>query len=87
MAESDPSGARVAGTGGIVHYYGRLGRAEPMTDEQRAAKIRALIEERRGYEMRGEQSRVDLVDKELRELGAEGVPPARRATRRIQQER
>lgn len=54
-----------------------------MTEQERAGKIRALIEERRGYEARGEQSRVDLVDKSLRDLGAEGTPPAKRAATRV----
>ena len=55
-----------------------------MTEDQRAARIRALIEERRGYELRGEQSRVDLVDKALRDLGAEGAAPVKRAEKRIE---
>lgn len=54
-----------------------------MTDQEREGKIRALVEERRGYVVRGEQSRVDLVDKALRELGAEGVPPAKRSATRV----
>ena len=54
-----------------------------MNDQQRAAHIRALLEERRGYENRGEQSRVDLVDKALRDMGAEGAPPAKRAATRV----
>lgn len=83
MAESDPSGVRIAGIGGIAHYYGRFRKVNPMTDEQRAAKIRALIEEREGYRRRGEQSRVDLVDKALRDLGAQGAPAVERAARRV----
>ena len=54
-----------------------------MTEQERAGKIRALLEERRGYEARGEQSRVDLVNKALRDLGAEGVPPVQRAAKRV----
>ncbi len=54
-----------------------------MTDQERTAYIRALLEERRGYENRGEQSRVDLVNKQLRDMGAEGVPPVQRAAKRI----
>lgn len=54
-----------------------------MTEEERAGKIRALLEERRGYEVRGEQSRVDLVNKALRDLGAEGTPPVARSARRV----
>ena len=54
-----------------------------MTDQQREAQIRALVEERRGYVARGEQSRVDLVDKALRDLGAEGAAPVKRASTRV----
>jgi len=82
VAESDPAGVRVAGIGGVVHFYGRARRNE-MTEQERAGKIRALLEERRGYENRGEQSRVDLVNKALRDMGAEGVPPAQRAAKRV----
>lgn len=82
MADGDPTGVRVAGIGGVVHFYGRAGRNE-MTDQQREGTIRALVEERRGYVARGEQSRVDLVDKALRELGAEGAPPVVRAAKRV----
>ena len=85
MAESDPTGVRIAGIGGVVHYYGRWGKVRhPMTDAERAAKIRALIEEREGYRRRGEQSRVDLVDKALRDMGAEGETPAARAAKRVE---
>ena len=54
-----------------------------MTDQERQGYIRALLEERRGYEVRGEQSRVDLVNKQLRDMGAEGVPPVQRAAKRV----
>ena len=82
MAEDDsPSGARVAGIGGVVHWYGKAS-AHQMTDQERAGKIRALLEERRGYVLRGEQSRVDLVDKALRDMGHEGTPPVKRAETR-----
>lgn len=83
MAESDPTGVRIAGIGGVVHYYGRFRKVNPMTDDQRAARIRALIEEREGYRRRGEQSRVELVEKALRDLGAEGETPAARAAKRV----
>lgn len=82
MAENDPVGVRVQGIGGVVHFYGRARRNE-MTEQERAGKIRALLEERRGYENRGEQSRVDLVNKSLRDMGAEGAPPAQRAAKRV----
>lgn len=55
-----------------------------MTDEQREAKIKALLKERRGYELRDEKDRVAQVDAELRRLGAEGAAPAKRATKRAE---
>lgn len=54
-----------------------------MTEQEREAKIRGLLEERRGYENRGEQSRVDLVNKALRDMGHEGAAPAKRAATRV----
>ena len=56
-----------------------------MTDEKRADLIRSLLQERRGYEARGDKARVEEVDAELRRLGAEGVAPAKRATRRVKE--
>lgn len=53
-----------------------------MTDEQRKDRIRSLLEERRGYVMRGLNDRVQQVDAELRLLGAGGRTPQRRAERR-----
>ena len=53
-----------------------------MTDEQRKAKIAALLEERRGYVSRGLLNRAAQVDEQLRLLGAEGAPPVKRAERR-----
>ena len=53
-----------------------------ITEEQRAAKIAALVVERAGYVSRGLTDRVAAVDAELRRLGAEGTTPAKRATRR-----
>jgi hypothetical protein len=53
-----------------------------VTDEQRAAKIRALLEERAGYQQRGQTDRAAAVDAELRRLGAAGTPPAKRASTR-----
>lgn len=55
-----------------------------MTDKQREQKIRALLEERRGYEVNGNKERVEQVDEELRKLGAAGATPVRRATRRAE---
>lgn len=54
----------------------------PMTSEQRAAQIAALLEERRGYEARGDTTRVADVDAELRALGHEGSAPIARAEKR-----
>lgn len=53
-----------------------------MTEEERKRTIGALIEERRGYEMRGLTSRVAQVDEQLRSLGADAKPPVARAARR-----
>lgn len=53
-----------------------------MTDEQRAAKIEALLEERRGYAIHGLTDQVAEVDAELKRLGAEGTTPAKRAAKR-----
>lgn len=57
----------------------------PMTSEQRAAQITALIEERRGYEIAGDTGRIADVDAELRRLGHEGTTPAARAEKRPRQ--
>lgn len=53
-----------------------------ITDDDRQARITALIEERRGYEQRGLTERVAEVDAELRAYGAEGAAPAKRAAKR-----
>ena len=53
-----------------------------MTAEERKNLIAALIEERRGYVLRGQTDRVEQVNAELRRLGAEGKPPAKRSTKR-----
>jgi hypothetical protein len=53
-----------------------------MSDEERAGKIRALLEERHGYEQRGDTVGVSDVDTQLRLLGAEGTPKAQRAAKR-----
>lgn len=53
-----------------------------MTNEEQKAQVAALIEERRGYERRGEKERVAAVDAELRRLGAAGAQPAKRAEKR-----
>jgi hypothetical protein len=53
-----------------------------VTKEEREATIRALLAERRGYELRGESERVAEVDAELRRLGHEAAKPQARAERR-----
>ena len=53
-----------------------------MTDQQREAKIAALIRERRGCEMHGKTDRVKAIDAELRNLGVKAGPPVRRAEKR-----
>lgn len=53
-----------------------------MTDEQRKNTIAAYLRERKGAEARGDKAKVELIDKRLAELGSEGKPPAKRATRR-----
>ena len=52
-----------------------------LTNEQRAAQVAALIRERDGYVRYGRLERAARVDAELQRLGADGAPPARRATR------
>lgn len=51
-----------------------------MTDEQRAIKIKALIEERDGAARKGRDDLVAQIDDQLRRIG--GEPPARRAAKR-----
>lgn len=53
-----------------------------MDEETKARQIAALIEERRGYELKGDDDRVKQVDASLRALGAAGAPPAKRAAKR-----
>lgn len=53
-----------------------------MNEAEKAEKIAALLDEKRGYEMRGLTDRVAAVDAELRAIGAEGAPPAKRAAKR-----
>lgn len=54
-----------------------------MSKEQDQAKIAALLEEKRGYVVRGLDDRVAAVDAELGRLGAKGAPPAKRASKRV----
>lgn len=51
-------------------------------DERRRSIIAALLRERRAYEIHGDKGGVKAVDAELRRLGHEAAPPAKRAERR-----
>jgi hypothetical protein len=53
-----------------------------VTEEQKAAQITALIREREGYVAAGDTDRADQVTAELRRLGDEGTPPAKRRSQR-----
>lgn len=53
-----------------------------MTNEQRAAHIKALLHERSVYEKRGNTSGVAEVNDELRKVGHEGATTISRAERR-----
>lgn len=53
--------------------------SEPITDEKRQALIEALLRERLGV-----NADIPAIDAELRRLGAEGAPPAKRAAKRKQ---
>jgi len=53
-----------------------------MTNEQRAAQIRALLEERRGHVLYNRPDRVKDVDEQLRNLGHSAATPATRAEKR-----
>jgi len=53
-----------------------------MTNEQRATQIRALLDERRGHVLYNRPDRVKDVDDQLRLLGHEAAPRARRSEKR-----
>ena len=53
------------------------------TKEMQDATIRALLEERRGYETHGNKHGVADVDAELARMGAEAQPKAKRAAKRV----
>jgi hypothetical protein len=53
-----------------------------VTSEQRAAYIKGLLDERAGYEKRGDTDRVNEVNEQLRRLGHDAETPAKRAERR-----
>ena len=52
------------------------------SNEQIAAYIAALLEERRGYERAGDDAAVAGVDAELERVGHKAKAPAKRAERR-----
>jgi hypothetical protein len=52
-----------------------------VTDEQKAELIAALVRELEGYEKYGRKDRAAEVKKQLDAIGAEGKPPAKRATK------
>jgi hypothetical protein len=80
----------------LVEFYHSLGKGLSkyglITEEKEAEMsggdelvretITALLEERRGYEMRGDEERIAEVDAELKRLGHSGKPPSKRATTR-----
>lgn len=55
---------------------------EADSNEQVAAKIKALLRERSYCEQRKLPDRLAAIDAELRRLGHEGAAPAKRAERR-----
>lgn len=52
-----------------------------MTNEQKQAYIAGLLEERRGYEIYGNEAGLAAVDAELERLGHKAKAPAKRATK------
>jgi hypothetical protein len=53
-----------------------------VTNEQRKAYIKALLEEKQGYEARGLADKAAAVEHELRLVGHEAMTPQERASRR-----
>lgn len=56
----------------------QVGDADDLTRET----IAALLEERRGYEQRGDTEKIEAVNAELKRLGHKGKAPSKRATTR-----
>lgn len=54
-----------------------------MTEQERQARITALIRERDGYLAHGDTGHADQVTAELRRLGADARTPHQRAARRV----
>ncbi len=57
-------------------------RAQAKGEQEREARVAALLAERRGYELRGLDDRVAGVDAELTRLAGEAEAPAKRRGRR-----
>ena len=53
-----------------------------MTKEDEKATIASLLEERRGYALRGLDDRVAQVDAQLKALAYDAEKPSKRASRR-----
>lgn len=53
-----------------------------MTDNEREATIKALIDERRSPLATNNPQRLAAIDRELKQLGATGTAPAKRTERR-----
>lgn len=52
------------------------------SDEERKAMIAALLRERRGYEIHGDEGGMAAIDRDLKRLGHEAAAPPKRAERR-----
>ncbi len=55
--------------------------AKERAESRKNAQIAALLDEKRGYLIHGRQADADAVDAELKRLGADPKPPAKRATK------
>jgi len=53
-----------------------------MTEEERKAYIAGLLEERRGYEVKGDTDAIAQVDAELKRVGHKAKAPAKRSEKR-----
>lgn len=56
-----------------------------MTDQEKEAKVAALVKERAGYVVHGRSDRVAQVDAELKRLGVSASVPVKRASKRTQE--
>jgi hypothetical protein len=55
--------------------------SENLTKEQTKDRIKALLYEREGYEKYGKDDQVKQVDEQLKLLGHQAKPPAKRSTK------